>query len=126
MKNINEIMREKVTMVKIDRLLHEHSVSFVSNKMISEVLVNTCNRFLSLTEKYKNFLLYGTTLQEFKGLIKEICEGPITSDDSTIILKSYHEFVKGHIKVSDLLLSLIHICRCRRIERCRSRWSPDH
>eukprot|EP00826_Nyctotherus_ovalis_P050472 TRINITY_DN6185_c0_g2_i3.p1 TRINITY_DN6185_c0_g2~~TRINITY_DN6185_c0_g2_i3.p1 ORF type:complete len:261 (+),score=66.73 TRINITY_DN6185_c0_g2_i3:171-953(+) len=25
-----------------------------------------------------------------------------------------------------LALSLIHICRCRRIERCRSRWSPYH
>eukprot|EP00826_Nyctotherus_ovalis_P016817 TRINITY_DN14895_c0_g1_i3.p1 TRINITY_DN14895_c0_g1~~TRINITY_DN14895_c0_g1_i3.p1 ORF type:complete len:127 (+),score=14.54 TRINITY_DN14895_c0_g1_i3:510-890(+) len=25
-----------------------------------------------------------------------------------------------------LMLSLIHICRCRRIERCRSRWSPYH
>ena len=25
-----------------------------------------------------------------------------------------------------LHLSLIHICRCRRIERCRSRWSPYH
>eukprot|EP00826_Nyctotherus_ovalis_P039282 TRINITY_DN3766_c0_g1_i5.p1 TRINITY_DN3766_c0_g1~~TRINITY_DN3766_c0_g1_i5.p1 ORF type:complete len:204 (+),score=34.59 TRINITY_DN3766_c0_g1_i5:152-763(+) len=24
------------------------------------------------------------------------------------------------------VLSLIHICRCRRIERCRSRWSPYH
>eukprot|EP00826_Nyctotherus_ovalis_P018972 TRINITY_DN15773_c0_g1_i1.p2 TRINITY_DN15773_c0_g1~~TRINITY_DN15773_c0_g1_i1.p2 ORF type:complete len:107 (+),score=28.43 TRINITY_DN15773_c0_g1_i1:425-745(+) len=23
-----------------------------------------------------------------------------------------------------LELSLIHICRCRRIERCRSRWAP--
>ena len=27
---------------------------------------------------------------------------------------------------SVLNLSLIHICRCRRIERCRSRWSPYH
>eukprot|EP00826_Nyctotherus_ovalis_P021713 TRINITY_DN17060_c0_g1_i1.p1 TRINITY_DN17060_c0_g1~~TRINITY_DN17060_c0_g1_i1.p1 ORF type:complete len:188 (-),score=55.92 TRINITY_DN17060_c0_g1_i1:8-571(-) len=27
---------------------------------------------------------------------------------------------------SALKLSLIHICRCRRIERCRSRWSPYH
>ena len=26
----------------------------------------------------------------------------------------------------DLKLSLIHIWRCRRIERCRSRWSPYH
>ena len=28
--------------------------------------------------------------------------------------------------VTSLLLSLIHIWRCRRIERCRSRWSPYH
>eukprot|EP00826_Nyctotherus_ovalis_P032272 TRINITY_DN2601_c0_g2_i2.p1 TRINITY_DN2601_c0_g2~~TRINITY_DN2601_c0_g2_i2.p1 ORF type:complete len:570 (-),score=114.20 TRINITY_DN2601_c0_g2_i2:22-1731(-) len=27
---------------------------------------------------------------------------------------------------NDKKLSLIHICRCRRIERCRSRWSPYH
>ena len=27
---------------------------------------------------------------------------------------------------SNLDLSLIHIWRCRRIERCRSRWSPYH
>ena len=26
----------------------------------------------------------------------------------------------------ELYLSLIHIWRCRRIERCRSRWSPYH
>ena len=37
--------------------------------------------------------------------------------------------VKG-LSVGDRIiqhhLSLIHICRCRRIERCRSRWSPYH
>eukprot|EP00826_Nyctotherus_ovalis_P041066 TRINITY_DN40_c0_g1_i13.p1 TRINITY_DN40_c0_g1~~TRINITY_DN40_c0_g1_i13.p1 ORF type:complete len:109 (-),score=1.88 TRINITY_DN40_c0_g1_i13:13-339(-) len=32
--------------------------------------------------------------------------------------------VDQHQNVQDL--SLIHICRCRRIERCRSRWSPYH
>ena len=26
----------------------------------------------------------------------------------------------------DLRLSLIHICRCRRLLTCRSRWSPYH
>eukprot|EP00826_Nyctotherus_ovalis_P004239 TRINITY_DN108_c0_g1_i2.p1 TRINITY_DN108_c0_g1~~TRINITY_DN108_c0_g1_i2.p1 ORF type:complete len:258 (-),score=-10.88 TRINITY_DN108_c0_g1_i2:24-797(-) len=31
-------------------------------------------------------------------------------------------YVEDHCKAIDL--SLIHICRCRRIERCRSRWSP--
>ena len=30
------------------------------------------------------------------------------------------------INESVLCLSLIHIWRCRRIERCRSRWSPYH
>ena len=28
--------------------------------------------------------------------------------------------------VTGPMLSLIHICRCRPIERCRSRWSPYH
>ena len=30
------------------------------------------------------------------------------------------------VEAKVLDLSLIHICRCRRIERCRSRWSPYH
>eukprot|EP00826_Nyctotherus_ovalis_P020941 TRINITY_DN16662_c0_g2_i2.p1 TRINITY_DN16662_c0_g2~~TRINITY_DN16662_c0_g2_i2.p1 ORF type:complete len:307 (+),score=101.15 TRINITY_DN16662_c0_g2_i2:78-998(+) len=32
----------------------------------------------------------------------------------------------GMIREQSKELSLIHICRCRRIERCRSRWSPYH
>ena len=28
--------------------------------------------------------------------------------------------------IGGVILSLIHIWRCRRIERCRSRWSPYH
>eukprot|EP00826_Nyctotherus_ovalis_P029186 TRINITY_DN2301_c0_g1_i8.p1 TRINITY_DN2301_c0_g1~~TRINITY_DN2301_c0_g1_i8.p1 ORF type:complete len:131 (+),score=8.34 TRINITY_DN2301_c0_g1_i8:163-555(+) len=32
----------------------------------------------------------------------------------------------SRLMVSPMYLSLIHICRCRRIERCRSRWSPYH
>eukprot|EP00826_Nyctotherus_ovalis_P029321 TRINITY_DN23143_c0_g1_i1.p1 TRINITY_DN23143_c0_g1~~TRINITY_DN23143_c0_g1_i1.p1 ORF type:complete len:103 (+),score=15.79 TRINITY_DN23143_c0_g1_i1:208-516(+) len=38
------------------------------------------------------------------------------------LIKKLNE-VKDHEEVE---LSLIHICRCRRIERCRSRWSPYH
>ena len=35
--------------------------------------------------------------------------------------------VTPHLKCMRLVtLSLIHIWRCRRIERCRSRWSPYH
>ena len=41
--------------------------------------------------------------------------------------KSKNEFVGVNIAPPlPLFLSLIHIWRCRRIERCRSRWSPYH
>eukprot|EP00826_Nyctotherus_ovalis_P032090 TRINITY_DN25911_c0_g2_i2.p1 TRINITY_DN25911_c0_g2~~TRINITY_DN25911_c0_g2_i2.p1 ORF type:complete len:348 (+),score=102.56 TRINITY_DN25911_c0_g2_i2:123-1166(+) len=36
------------------------------------------------------------------------------------------EIVKMKIEDIVIKLSLIHICRCRRIERCRSRWAPYH
>eukprot|EP00826_Nyctotherus_ovalis_P048298 TRINITY_DN5668_c0_g2_i1.p1 TRINITY_DN5668_c0_g2~~TRINITY_DN5668_c0_g2_i1.p1 ORF type:complete len:245 (-),score=25.58 TRINITY_DN5668_c0_g2_i1:24-758(-) len=32
----------------------------------------------------------------------------------------------GEIAGNEILLSLIHICRCRRYAVCRSRWSPYH
>eukprot|EP00826_Nyctotherus_ovalis_P000962 TRINITY_DN10092_c0_g1_i8.p1 TRINITY_DN10092_c0_g1~~TRINITY_DN10092_c0_g1_i8.p1 ORF type:complete len:379 (+),score=67.17 TRINITY_DN10092_c0_g1_i8:140-1276(+) len=35
-------------------------------------------------------------------------------------------FIVGVLGFWGFGLSLIHICRCRRIERCRSRWSPYH
>ena len=34
--------------------------------------------------------------------------------------------VEGGVNLKLTHLSLIHICRCRRIERCSSRWSPYH
>eukprot|EP00826_Nyctotherus_ovalis_P035020 TRINITY_DN2966_c0_g1_i1.p3 TRINITY_DN2966_c0_g1~~TRINITY_DN2966_c0_g1_i1.p3 ORF type:complete len:116 (-),score=11.87 TRINITY_DN2966_c0_g1_i1:15-362(-) len=39
-----------------------------------------------------------------------------------LLLKAYNDIVL----LFRIYLSLIHICRCRRIERCRSRWSPYH
>eukprot|EP00826_Nyctotherus_ovalis_P000667 TRINITY_DN10007_c0_g1_i3.p1 TRINITY_DN10007_c0_g1~~TRINITY_DN10007_c0_g1_i3.p1 ORF type:complete len:332 (+),score=118.76 TRINITY_DN10007_c0_g1_i3:502-1497(+) len=36
------------------------------------------------------------------------------------------EIIGDEFNGIDYELSLIHICRCRRIERCRSRWSPYH
>ena len=36
---------------------------------------------------------------------------------------SVHGYARVH---TSIYLSLIHIWRCRRIERCRSRWSPYH
>eukprot|EP00826_Nyctotherus_ovalis_P022974 TRINITY_DN17704_c0_g1_i2.p1 TRINITY_DN17704_c0_g1~~TRINITY_DN17704_c0_g1_i2.p1 ORF type:complete len:247 (+),score=46.14 TRINITY_DN17704_c0_g1_i2:936-1676(+) len=38
----------------------------------------------------------------------------------------YHNLNPYDLNPQPMYLSLIHICRCRRIERCRSRWSPYH
>ena len=39
---------------------------------------------------------------------------------------SPNKTLQSFINVAASPLSLIHIWRCRRIERCRSRWSPYH
>eukprot|EP00826_Nyctotherus_ovalis_P039107 TRINITY_DN372_c0_g1_i5.p2 TRINITY_DN372_c0_g1~~TRINITY_DN372_c0_g1_i5.p2 ORF type:complete len:189 (-),score=50.91 TRINITY_DN372_c0_g1_i5:22-588(-) len=43
-------------------------------------------------------------------------------------MKFFDASAKNNLNVKETFyyLSLIHICRCRRIERCRSRWSPYH
>ena len=47
----------------------------------------------------------------------------IASQTGTTFRLRWHTF---HSIVFVIVLSLIHIWRCRRIERCRSRWSPYH
>eukprot|EP00826_Nyctotherus_ovalis_P025568 TRINITY_DN1982_c0_g1_i6.p1 TRINITY_DN1982_c0_g1~~TRINITY_DN1982_c0_g1_i6.p1 ORF type:complete len:381 (-),score=119.60 TRINITY_DN1982_c0_g1_i6:20-1162(-) len=47
-----------------------------------------------------------------------------TIRNSHLTLHSSKLTIKNERRGSEL--SLIHICRCRRIERCRSRWSPYH
>ena len=45
----------------------------------------------------------------------------------TLTKHNSHTLLKGNFKLwYTQYLSLIHIWRCRRIERCRSRWSPYH
>ena len=48
--------------------------------------------------------------------------------DGIIIVLLYHRLhiLQDHCWSGSNNLSLIHIWRCRRIERCRSRWSPYH
>ena len=48
---------------------------------------------------------------------------PTVSILSLLNMFHYNSAAQCHIM---LCLSLIHIWRCRRIERCRSRWSPYH
>eukprot|EP00826_Nyctotherus_ovalis_P010344 TRINITY_DN12737_c0_g4_i1.p1 TRINITY_DN12737_c0_g4~~TRINITY_DN12737_c0_g4_i1.p1 ORF type:complete len:121 (-),score=14.45 TRINITY_DN12737_c0_g4_i1:1-363(-) len=63
---------------------------------------------------YWNKLLEYTKSRQIKKIQREF----IAKTRKNLLTKRY--FIKW------LNLSLIHICRCRRIERCRSRWSPYH
>eukprot|EP00826_Nyctotherus_ovalis_P016720 TRINITY_DN14853_c0_g2_i2.p1 TRINITY_DN14853_c0_g2~~TRINITY_DN14853_c0_g2_i2.p1 ORF type:complete len:145 (-),score=22.80 TRINITY_DN14853_c0_g2_i2:21-455(-) len=54
--------------------------------------------------------------EEHKGSLKETAENYESKMTLALGKKPFNGTVYG--------LSLIHICRCRRIERCRSRWSP--
>ena len=64
----------------------------------------------------------------------EILVGRLTDADEdapiTIGSSDHKDFVQDVLEdffnIQRKYLSLIHICRCRRIERCRSRWSPYH
>ena len=57
---------------------------------------------------------------------KSIWESALRMTSSSFIyFRKLHQFLLYYIQ--DIIhLSLIHIWRCRRIERCRSRWSPYH
>ena len=48
--------------------------------------------------------------------------------DDKFKMMAYDTTGKEHKKETDhsVALSLIHICRCRRLLTCRSRWSPYH
>ena len=53
-----------------------------------------------------------------------LCNMSLSLTNSVFNQDRYRSQVPNTSRVSNL--SLIHIWRCRRIERCRSRWSPYH
>ena len=48
------------------------------------------------------------------------------TDDEYIVRMWEKEYLQDMAARFMLALSLIHICRCRRLRTCRSRWSPSH
>eukprot|EP00826_Nyctotherus_ovalis_P039971 TRINITY_DN3884_c0_g4_i2.p1 TRINITY_DN3884_c0_g4~~TRINITY_DN3884_c0_g4_i2.p1 ORF type:complete len:161 (-),score=46.99 TRINITY_DN3884_c0_g4_i2:18-500(-) len=87
--------------------LKEH-VSYVNI-----VLRNALQEFCSMESCVQE-----ATFASLSGLIKEALS------KNTHMIEKFAS-VTGH-EQTKVYLSLIHICRCRRIERCRSRWSPYH
>ena len=76
-------------------------------------------------------VLENRTRKEMKRIADEVSrnEQPVTHPDDEETSEYYDCLYAPYIQgFSERLqkLSLIHIWRCRRIERCRSRWSPYH
>ena len=76
---------------------------------------------------YVRLLLSDTTLWEHQyrmGLVNtKLCEN---NDELKMCIISSSSVQDIQTSETNWSLSLIHIWRCRRIERCRSRWSPYH
>ena len=74
---------------------------------------------LGMASPYNNFYVREFTGHSFKCIITHW----ILRRNNTEAFWTYHTREEIH---SALLLSLIHIWRCRRYAVCRSRWSPYH
>eukprot|EP00826_Nyctotherus_ovalis_P038839 TRINITY_DN3670_c0_g1_i15.p1 TRINITY_DN3670_c0_g1~~TRINITY_DN3670_c0_g1_i15.p1 ORF type:complete len:219 (+),score=53.13 TRINITY_DN3670_c0_g1_i15:125-781(+) len=67
------------------------------------------------------------TTDENKFLRAQVKAHMSETNNCQLIAKSINEsIVQLQAELTDIALSLIHICRCRRYAVCRSRWSPYH
>eukprot|EP00826_Nyctotherus_ovalis_P041587 TRINITY_DN4216_c0_g1_i2.p1 TRINITY_DN4216_c0_g1~~TRINITY_DN4216_c0_g1_i2.p1 ORF type:complete len:340 (-),score=37.48 TRINITY_DN4216_c0_g1_i2:12-980(-) len=71
--------------------------------------------------------LLGKHPKEINKLFSKVCENE-SDGANKLFLELVSKVLLDPLNENriDYILSLIHICRCRRIERCRSRWSPYH
>ena len=87
-----------------------------------------------LTRKHAFWAIYGRDRssgvtcrrgQEYKKRIEHITENALPTQ-TPFPSSHINQILRVRSYPGYLSLSLIHIWRCRRIERCRSRWSPYH
>eukprot|EP00826_Nyctotherus_ovalis_P031242 TRINITY_DN2493_c0_g1_i3.p1 TRINITY_DN2493_c0_g1~~TRINITY_DN2493_c0_g1_i3.p1 ORF type:complete len:112 (+),score=9.38 TRINITY_DN2493_c0_g1_i3:120-455(+) len=74
------------------------------------------------------FLAFSSNSTTFRNAFSD-CLSPLlwSSGCSLLSLDSiFTSRAMNSMSLSALMLSLIHICRCRRYAVCRSRWSPYH
>eukprot|EP00826_Nyctotherus_ovalis_P017909 TRINITY_DN15300_c0_g1_i1.p2 TRINITY_DN15300_c0_g1~~TRINITY_DN15300_c0_g1_i1.p2 ORF type:complete len:100 (-),score=2.79 TRINITY_DN15300_c0_g1_i1:17-316(-) len=88
----------------------------------------------SITNLSENLKCSFSILQQISHAIRERQKRFISSLDNKLEsvitqldIDPKQILTRKHVKlILEILLSLIHICRCRRSTLCRSRWSPYH
>ena len=109
----------------------EKTNSSVGAKQIENVSVNINSRQkgsvidndVPVQSVYSLLLLLLLLLLIFSGLLAQSCRCTSCTCRHLFTCSSQSS---SYNLLQHLHLSLIHIWRCRRIERCRSRWSPYH
>eukprot|EP00826_Nyctotherus_ovalis_P007306 TRINITY_DN11811_c0_g1_i3.p1 TRINITY_DN11811_c0_g1~~TRINITY_DN11811_c0_g1_i3.p1 ORF type:complete len:175 (-),score=40.22 TRINITY_DN11811_c0_g1_i3:13-537(-) len=108
--------------------LHSPELKFFAGKIItmdpSEITEEALN---VIFEPYKSPNHTNEQLLKYADMMAEMAfSGRYSLEISESALQKYAGMVSSLDPCTLRCLSLIHICRCRRIERCRSRWSPYH
>ena len=105
--------------------------SFMDGKWTSPDLMDTIKRLSksTLLKRVKYWLSWLYPLEWLRTLL--ICLFGQTRASARVVGSQHYDLSTEMYeqmlgKPMQYSLSLIHIWRCRRIERCRSRWSPYH
>ena len=104
---INEIqdrLSTNITPEDVNELINEGSLHFIRKKIVLDILKKEKSLFEKRESLYSHFIKSGCTLDQFKSLIKEICEGFISNENDKVILKEYEKYLKISF-VSKMILS---------------------
>ena len=111
-----------------DGIARIHGLSGVGANELLEFDGGVVGMALNLEEDAVGAVIMGDPLaikegSEVRGLGR-VAESPVGESLLGRVVDGIGRPIDGKGPINTL--SLIHICRCRRIERCRSRWSPYH
>jgi len=103
LESIEHILKGKINVDNVEQLLHEESLRFIKKQAISDLLTNEKKELEEMESTYKTYTNSGCTLEQFKTLIKEMCEGLLFSEDYIEILKEYGIYLRLYFIATEIL-----------------------
>lgn len=103
MQEVEARLKGKIRVDMIEKLLQEEALHFIRKKAISELFVNETELLEERENRYRSFLESGCRLEEFKELVKEMCEGLLFAESYLEILKDYEGYLRVHFVAMEIL-----------------------